>query len=434
MNYYLGLDLGTTGMKAAVINEDGSIVSKAEVLSPMNADGEKREFDADEYVCTVFELIKKVTGPLGENKKNIRAIAQAHAAGNTVFLDLGMNPLLPCISWTDERCLGKDAELLPGFDFENVHDVVGWPYLGMFSLAHIAYVKKYESEIFDKAKKICMITEYLNYRLCGSMCLDKSTAVPFYMVDQKNGCYYKPYLEYFGIEEDRLPELVETGSILGSLTPYAQEKCGLSEDVKVIAGAFDHPCAARGAGVSNESTLLLSCGTSWTCEFLSRNRQEAVKQGLLTDAFDAKEGLWLCISSIAKFGQMIDDAIIKYVDSSENKFKVFNAEAEAFYKAKNFCFADILDKEKVKSQLIGKPVGYAAASIMAGACASLKKSLGNLERCGLKAQKVVMAGGPTKSPLWLLIMQDILGMKITVQDGEYSGAAGAALIAKNHRG
>ena len=69
---------------------------------------------------------------------------------------------------------------------------------------------------------------------------------------------------------------------------------------------------------------------------------------------------------------------------------------------------------------------------MAGACASLKKCLASLEKCGLKAQNVVMAGGPTKSKLWLKIMADILGKEITVTDGEYSGAVGAAMIASGN--
>ena len=298
MNYYIGLDLGTTGMKAVITDDNGTVVSKAETLCPMEADGEKREFDADEYVNCTAELIKKVSSPLGDDKKNIKAIAEAHAAGNTVFLDNNMKPMLKCISWTDERCVGKDDDILNGFDFENVHDNVGWPYLGMFSLAHIAYVRKYNADIYKNAHKVCMITEYLNYCLCGELCLDPSTAVPFYLVDQKTGEYNKKYLEYLELTEEKLPRLIKTGDVIGTMCAEAAEKCGLFKGVKIVAGAFDHPCAARGAGVKDENTLLLSCGTSWTCEFLSKNRQAAVKEGLLTDAFDKENGLWLCISSM----------------------------------------------------------------------------------------------------------------------------------------
>ena len=427
MDLYLGLDLGTTGMKAVLMDTDMNVQKNAQTASPMESNGDRREFDADDFAHRVFGLIREVLE--GVDSGEVRALSAASASGNTIFLGSGDTPLCRAISWTDRRVAGKEEEYLPGFDLAGVYEKTGWPYIGMFPLTHIAWMKKEKPELYSRSKKICMSTEYLLFRLCGEWGMDMSDATTFYLQDQLKGQYCGDYLRYFGIDESRLPPIYPCKTPLGRITLEAAAATGLKPGTNVILGSFDHPSCARGMGVLQPGDLLLSCGTSWAGLLVSEDRERFIKAGLLIDPYLPEDGLWACIFAMTQYGEKIDAAVRRYIDRSDKRFEILGALAQKGKEAGRYVFCSLEDggacAEKWKD-LSKEEIAY---SILKSSCAEAVRRIKDLKKWEFVPDRIFMAGGPAASGLWLQILADTAGKDIFCLHRQYGGAVGAAIMA-----
>lgn len=427
METYLGLDLGTTGMKAVLMDADMNVRKHAQVASPMEINGDMREFDADAFVNRVYGLIRNILE--GEDAGCIRALSAASASGNTVFLDGGNAPLCKAISWTDRRAQGKEELYLPGFDLAGVYEKTGWPYIGMFPLTHIAWMKKERRELFSRCKKICMSTEYLLFRLCGEWGIGTSDATPFYLQDQMKGTYCSEYLGYFGIDESYLPPIHPCKTPLGRVTLEAAAATGLKPGTNVILGSFDHPSCARGMGVLQPGDLLLSCGTSWAGLLVSDNRERFIQAGLLIDPYLPEEGLWACIFAMTQYGEKIDAAVHKFIDVSEARFEMLNTFAQKGMDKGKYAVCNLENSYACGKEWEGFSKEEIAYSIMKSSCAQAVHRIKDLEKYGFIPGRIFMAGGPAASGLWVQILADTAQTEIYCLHRQYGGAVGAAIMA-----
>jgi len=423
MDLYVGLDLGTTGMKAVLADENMHIAAFAKADAPMTEDGLFRTFDADDFCDRVFDLIKNVTA--GADPEDIKALCAASASGNTLFLDEEDRPMGTAISWTDRRILGREDEYLPGFDFGGVHEMTGWPYIGMFPLTHIAWMKKERPDVFAKCKRICMSTEYLLFRLCGKWGIDPSTATPSYLLDQKKGAYCPEYLEYFGLGEEMLPPLYPSETVLGALAEEASGLTGLRPGTKIVLGSFDHPACARGMGAARAGDLLISCGTSWVGLFVCEGRESAIRAGLLIDPYLIEKGRWAGMFAMTRYGEKIDAAVRELIDRSDERFDILCALAQKKKDVKKNLSLNEFDI----NTWTGMSREETARAIMKAACSDLKSGLDELGRQGFVPGRVFMAGGPASCGVWPKIMADTLNKEVACLHGRFGGAAGAALTA-----
>ncbi len=230
MDYYIGLDLGTTGMKGVLTDSELNVRKRVAIDSPMIQKGKTREFGAEDFCDRAVGLIRELARCAGAGE--VKALAAASASGNTLFLDENDQPIGYAISWTDRRIQGEDDLYFPGFDLAGVHEKIGWPYIGMFPLAHIAWVKKERPDIWIRCKTVCMSTEYLLHELCGNWGTDPSTATPFYLVDQLEREYSPEYMRYFGLESKNLPPVCPSKAVLGKITKEASGRTGLTPKQK----------------------------------------------------------------------------------------------------------------------------------------------------------------------------------------------------------
>jgi sugar (pentulose or hexulose) kinase len=173
----------------------------------------------------------------------------ASASGNTLLLDKDMRPVMKVISWTDERVTDEMQRVYPDAEPQAVHETVGWPFIPSFPLAHLAWFRLNEPEAYKTCGRVCMSTDYVNYRLTGEWGIDTSTATTFYLQDQKKMIWNKEFLDMLELDEAKLPPLYKSVTVLGRLDKSAAEATGLIEGTPVVLGAFDHPCAARGTGI-----------------------------------------------------------------------------------------------------------------------------------------------------------------------------------------
>lgn len=423
--YTIGLDLGTSSVKAVLF--DGEKVLKTQsapfyIKSCSLKDGAKYNgFSIEEYSETVFNVISNLAS---EVNGNIYGISMATASGNTVVCDIDNQPMLDAYSWTTPALTDESQSVYGVIDRKYSAKVCGWPYSCSFPLSHLAQIKVHSPEILKNCGTICMSTEYLLFKMTGKFGIDKSTAVPFFLLEQETGKWHKPYLDALNITEDKLPKVYNSGDLLGTVTEAFALKYGISKDCKVFLGSFDHPSGAIANNVVTQGQLLLSCGTSWVLFFPYSDRQKLIDNNILCDTFLSNEkGLWGAMRSIPQISKKIDKIIDKTF-IGDDKLKLFNEYSERANRgADGLIINPITDDEKDFSEFSKENV---ARALMEGAANLLKEKLEQLKSIGIEFNQVKMAGGPSKSKVWVDIIKYTINMPIEVVYGVNSGAVGSA--------
>ena len=348
----------------------------------------------------------------------------ASASGNTVICDKDFNAIIDAYSWTNGKFQNESESVYGKIEPKDGAEISGWGYSCVFPLAHLAHVKVHDKKILEECGKVCMSTEYTLYKMTGKWGIDRSTAVPFYLLEQKTGKWHKPYLDALNLSEDKLPEVYESGDLLGTITKEFAYKYHIDENCKVYLGSFDHPSGAIANGVVNEGQLLLSCGTSWVLFFPYKDRAKLIESRLLCDTFLSKDkGMWGAMSSIAQVSKKIDYIIEKNI-AKVDKIKLFNQYAEKAERgAGGLKINPVTDAENDFSAYSKENI---ARALMEGAANLLKEKLDYLKTLGIEFNSVKMAGGPSQSKLWVDIIRYTIDKPVEVVYGVDSGAVGSA--------
>ncbi len=419
--YSIGLDLGTSSIKGVMVDAAGKIIAERERnVSFIYPATDWIELDPEQHYRDVCWVISQLTATID---CPVSGIAMAAASGNTLLTDADGEPLTNIISWLDKRAQDILPELLKSFTIAQVRAITGWPCIDSFPLAHLAWFREQQPELYFKAAHYAMNSDWLIYKLTGKWRMDYSTATTFHLLDQSSMKYHKPFLEILEIDEERLSPLTDSGVAVGNVTVKAATDCGLSSETVVMTGSFDHPAAARGMGITTPGELMLSCGTSWVGFFPETEREKIIELELLCDPFlSTNGGAWGAIFSVPQIGRTID----WYVDNliapeAENRFAVFDELA-----AQSTPDADglIIDIEQPPRKIADSKANISRA-VMNGAARALKGRLNMLSKNGINFAKAVMVGGPAKSPIWPEIVENITGLKISI-GSQYAGAYGAA--------
>ena len=422
--YYIGLDLGTSSAKGVLFDGENVVKRKSAPFEikrcPLKDGAEYLGFSADGYADIVFGVISALAS---EVNGKVNGIAMASASGNTVVCDKGGNAVIDVYSWINPPFVKESEEVYGEVDYKQAAFVSGWGYSCTFPLAHLAHVKIHEPQTLENCGKVCMSTEYLLYKMTGKWGIDRSTAVPFYLLEQQTGRYHEPYLNALGVAKDKLPEVYESGELLGGVTREFSDKYGIDGDCKVFLGSFDHPSGAIANGVVSEGELLLSCGTSWVLFFPFKDRDKLIENRLLCDTFLSRgKGLWGGMSSVAQISENIDKIIENNI-SKEDKMRLFNEYSEKAERgAEGLKINPVTDAEKDFSAYKKENI---ARALMEGAANLLKEKLVFLKTIGIEFDTVKMAGGPSQSKIWVEIIRYTIGKPVEVTYGVDSGAVGA---------
>jgi len=420
----LGLDLGTSVIKGVLMAADGRILKEAsrdtQILCPQDGWAEVEPEGHFQNVCRVIREL--ADGAPSE----IAALAMAAASGNTLLADAKGRPLRPIINWMDRRAEGVTLAPLAGLTAESVAQLSGWPCVTSFPLAQLAWLKAQEPETYHAAAHYGMDTDWLLYRLTGTWRMDTSTATTFHLLDQIRSVYHQPFLQRLAIPEARLSPLMRSGVSIGPLTAQAREETGLDAGTQVVTGSFDHPAAARAAGVLQPGQLMLSCGTSWVGFVPHAERATILKAKLLCDPFlSASGGPWAGMFSVPCIGRTIDWYITHVIaPDALDKMVVFN---ELAARAKPGAGGLRIDLREPAKALQASRENVARA-VMEGAARLLNEKLVEARAFGFRFEQAVMVGGPSRSPVWPGIVAEITGLEVTSADRS-AGARGAALLA-----
>ncbi|MBQ7600434.1 MAG: hypothetical protein IJU57_07190 [Clostridia bacterium] len=428
MPYLIGLDIGTSSVKGVLMTEQGIIAEKARegFTYDRRPDGTV-EIGARAYLESCVKALRALAAAAGNEK--ILGICASSASGNLLFADSNGRALSPIINWQDGRVRDEARRVLGDIDTGLLYRRTGWPFdFRTFPLAQLCRIREQSPGLLSGDNIICMSTEYLYHALTGRWGISASAGTPFYLIDQQTGEYIPELLASLGIRKEQLPPVLPCGSVLGEVLPGAAAEYGLPAGIPVILGSFDHPSAARGAGVLKEGEMLLSCGTSWVGFFPCRSRERLVSGGLLIDPFLAPDGCWAGMVSAASLSNNIEKYVKRYIDRSGDSYRTLSSLAAGCAAGAGglmICPADEPDD--------GLTEGFSreqiARAIMEGTVRLFKDQLARAEKAGIRAERAVMVGGPSEDPLWARIIEDICGFPVRTDGDAHAGARGAAVLA-----
>jgi len=197
-------------------------------------------------------------------------------------------------------------------------------------------------------------------------------------------------------------------------------------------GAFDHPSAAYGAGVTAEGKMLLSCGTSWVGFTPVRGRKKVLAANLLCDPFLEEDDLWGGYFSLPKVGRTVDLYIEKFISNNADRYDVFNESAARAEPGADGLTIDVREDPPENLSADKKNI---ARALMEGVARLLNEKIKSLAGFGIFINEITMAGGPSESPLWPGIVEAVIEMPVVpLKNGAHAGAIGAALIAAKKSG
>jgi sugar (pentulose or hexulose) kinase len=423
----IGLDLGSSSIKGVLLDLSGRLLAEVSrenrLLTPRDGWVELDPVNHLENVCGVLSELSEMS------PERVLAIAMAAASGNTLLTTAAGEPLGNIISWMDQRTATRAPASLSGLETEDVRCVTGWPCVDSFSLAHLAWLQENRPELMRRAGHVGMDTDWLLYQLTGRWRMDHSTATTFHLQDQRAGDYHQPYLDRLGIRRETLSELVQSGHPVGTLRPELARRTGLSENTLLVTGCFDHPAAARAAGVIEPGMLMLSCGTSWVGFVPCETREAALDARMLCDPFLSHAGgPWAGMFSVPRIGLTVAayiDQVIAPDIPPEQRLRVFDELAAASPPGARGVTIDLREPLRRPAAADASDVSRA---VMESAARLIAERLDSLRAAGFAHRRAVMVGGPSRSPVWPAIVAALTGLDVTV-GGRAAGARGAAMLA-----
>ncbi len=420
----IGLDLGTSAIKGVLTDTRGAVLAEASVeVRVEQPRAGWVEVAPEPHYDKVCGLLRELAAAApGE----VLALAMAAASGNTLLTDGAGVPLIHIINWMDQRAQQDPPAWLVGLGSAHVAQITGWPCVDSFPLAHLAWLRAHKARRYQRAAHVGMDTDWLLHRLTGHWMMDTSTATTFHLVDQVSGTYHEPFLRLLELPEAKLSALRPSGTAVGPLTARAQRDTGLFDGTTVVTGCFDHPAAARAAGVSQPGQLLLSCGTSWVGFTPCLDRRQVLASGMLCDPFlTAHGGPWGGMFALTSIGRTIDWYLEHVIAPGEpDRTRIFN---EAAAQARPGADGLTIDLRAAPGPVAGSRANISRA-VMEGAARLLNEKILALRDRGFQYDKAVMVGGPANSPIWPTIVQELTGISITT-GGRSAGARGAAVLA-----
>lgn len=434
MKTYIGIDLGTSGVKVALVCADGKIIKQATaeypVMYPQNGWTEQNPKEwHDGAISALKQLLE------GEDKSSVAGISFGGQMHGLVALDEGGNVIRPCILWNDARSEEQTAYLNDVVGRGKLLSLTGNVAFAGFTAPKILWLKKNEPQNFKKIYKILLPKDYLTFVFTGKFVTDYSDAAGTLLLDVKNRCWSQDMCALCGISVGQLPELYDSFNVVGNIKKDIADLLGVSSEVQIIAGAGDNAAAAVGMGAVNEGDCNVSLGTSGTV-FLPSMGFAPDKNSAL-HSFCHANGKWHlmgCILSAASCRKWWLEDVLESFDYAADEKLIANCDSG------DIIFLPYLNGERspigdvrARGAFIGLSAQTTRAqmskAVMEGVAFALLSCLDAARADGVITQSASLCGGGAKSECWRQIIADVLNIPVRIPDNEQGPSFGAAILA-----
>lgn len=432
---FLGIDIGTTGTKSILIDEQGSIIKQAYhgygLTSLRSGWVEQNPFDWWEAVkLTVKECLNDE-----QLKERLCALAISAQGGSMALLDQSGEFLGDAISWLDTRAKVGRQTFIDEKGEEYYHERTGFMLNAGLAMQNIRWLKTHDPERFGKVAAVYTTLDYINLKLTGRAVIDPSCASLMQLLNIGKKCWDKEILNLIGFDQTKLALIKPSGSLVGNLTADAAAEIDLPERIKVYNGGLDQSCMALGSGAINNGDVVLSTGTAWV--MLAITDKPDVIRGLRFSVIPhVIENKWCFFSSIPSAGASLDWLREKLLSMDETEsykdMDIKIAECEPGAKGITL-YPFFTEAAGHTSQVIGLTLAHNRYDVlrayMESICFEIKLLLDALAREGFKHESLKVTGGASRSKIWMSILSNVLNKTVHVESQPDAACIGACRLA-----
>ncbi|ANL48446.1 xylulose kinase [Rhizobium phaseoli] len=431
---YLGLDLGTSGVKAMLIDGDQTIVGSAN--GSLDVSRPHSGWSEQEPAHWVRAAQEAVTGLKAKHPKELAAVRGIGLSGQmhgATLIDAADKVLRPCILWNDTRSHVEAAALDADPRFRALTGNIVFP---GFTAPKLAWVRKHEPEVFAKIAKVLLPKDYLRLWLTGEYMSEMSDSAGTSWLDTGKRAWSSELLAATDLSEEQMPALVEGTAQAGRLRSELAAQWGTSGDVVVAGGAGDNAASACGMGTVSDGAAFVSLGTSGV--LFAANGSYLPKPESAVHAFcHALPNTWHQMGVILS----ATDALNWHSGVTGKSASDLTGELGETLKAPTgVTFLPYLSGERtphndavIRGAFIGLEHESSRAvltqSVLEGVAFAIRDNLEALRSAGTGISRVTAIGGGSRSRYWLAAIATALGVPVDLPaDGDFGAAFGAARL------
>ncbi len=436
----LGIDVSTTGVKALLIDQTGSVISSATTpLSLSTPYPLWSEQDPLDWWAGAVSSIRQALAQAGAAGELVAAIGLTGQMHGLVLLDRDNRVLRPAILWNDQRTGAECEEIIRRVGFERLLRITGNKPVTGFTAPKILWVRNHEPQVYARIAHILLPKDYVRFRLTGEYAVDKADGAGMHLFDLKARDWSPEILAALEIPQEWLPKTFEGPQVTGHLLAEAAAETGLRPGTPVVAGGGDQSAQAVGVGAVSEGIVALTLGTSGVV-FATTAGAHIEPEGRLHAFCHAVPGAWHFMGvmlSAAGSLQWYRDTLAPgsaYDDLLEPCAKIPPG-------ADGLLFLPYLTGERTphpdplaRAAFIGLTIRHSQAhmtrAVLEGVAFGLRDNMELVRRAGLgQIREVRVSGGGARSPLWRQILADVMDAELVTVNTTEGAAFGAALLA-----
>lgn len=434
---FIGIDLGTSGVKVIITGTDGKLIDSAKAeLSVSIPRPLWSEQAPDDWWTATYECLDALS-----SRQDLRAVEAIGLAGQmhgATLLDKNHKVLRPAILWNDGRCEAECKQIEAAIS--NAHGITGNLIMPGFTAPKLLWVKNHEPEIFKQIHKVLLPKDFLRFKLTGEFASDMSDSAGTCWLDTAQRTWSKSMLLVCGLNEEQMPKLYEGTEVTGYLDEHLAKRWGMSA-VPVVAGAGDNAAGAIGCGIVSPGQAMLSLGTSGvyfavTKDFRS-NPASAVHSfcHAVPDRWHLMSVMLSAASCLSWFSnnagyrdvaELFDDVVantrkddpnvpyfLPYLTGERTPHNNPNAKAGFF------------------GMTASTTRAHMAQAVVQGVSMALADGIDAVHGCGINVNGISLIGGGVRSTYWRQLLADVSGIPMNYrQSGDVGPALGAARLAQ----
>ncbi|BCS32758.1 xylulokinase [Luteitalea sp. TBR-22] len=445
MTYLLGIDVGTGGTRALILDESGVVIASATAdhapfASPRTGWAEQ---DPDDWWRACRQAVPRALQDAGLQPSDIAAIGLSGQMHGATLLDGAGAVVRPALIWCDQRTQAECDELTTRIGADQLIAWTSNPALTGFTLPKLLWVRRTEPDAWARVRHVLLPKDYIRYKLTGGLATDVADASGTLLFDVARRRWSSEMLAATDLGASLLPEAMEGPQVTGSLTAAGAEAVGLVAGIPVVAGGGDQAAGAVGMGIVRAGAVSATIGTSGVV-FAATDRPALDPKGRVHTFCHAVPGRWHVMGVTQAAGlslRWFRDRFGSGPDDGRDPYERLTDEAMAAPAgADGVLWAPYLMGERTphldadaRAALVGLAAshtrGHVIRAILEGVAFSLQDSFTILREMQVPVEGIRLGGGGARSPLWRQVQADVYGQAVQTVAAEEGAAYGAGLLA-----
>jgi xylulokinase len=441
----LGLDTGTSGTRAVVIDQHGRVLASAtaahaDFASPQIGWAEQHPAD---WWRAATRAIPDCLAQAQLSPAEISGVGLTGQMHGLVALDAADRVVRPAILWCDQRTEAECRDLTAQLGAAQLIELTSNPALTGFTLPKILWMQKHEPELWSRVRSILLPKDYIRLCLTGERATDVADASGTLLFDVAHREWSARMTEVAQLDASFLPRVFESPQITGSISERAAQETGLRPGIPVVAGAGDQAAGAVGMGIVQPGAVSATIGTSGVV-FAATGAPVRDPRGRIHTFCHAVPGHWHVMGVTQAAGLSLKwfrEQLLSGSNTPAPSYDQLTAEAAATPAgAEGLLWAPYLMGERTphldpnaRGALVGLSArhtrGHIVRAILEGVAFSLRDSLTIFSELNIPVTSIRLGGGGARSPLWCQMQADIYNGEVSVLQAEEGPAYGAALLA-----